>query len=121
LAEVREKLQNQEARHIQERLTWQGQTVEVQRLRKERDRLLEDQSNQRRQLLSTESIAEAVMVENKCLRATYDAMMMHLDLDGDDETYARATTTTVKQIDWEAKLNELRRRANLFQESKKNW
>lgn len=116
LAEVREKLKNQEARHIQERLTWQGQTMELQRLRKERDRLLEDQTNQRAQLLGTESIAEAVMAENKCLHATYQAMMIHLDSDGVGNNASKTTTATT-QIDWEAKLNELRQ-ANSFKENK---
>lgn len=108
LAEFKEKLQLQEARHIQERLTWQGQTMELQRLRKERDRLLEDQTNQRRQLLGTESIAEAVMAENRCLRAKYDDGMSKAD---------DASTTTLPMIDWEAKLNELRQ-ANASKESK---
>ncbi len=93
LADFRDKLRNQETRHSQERLAWQGQTMELQRLRKERDRLLEDQTNQRRQLQGTHTIAQAVMVENQELRTTC--------------TQLQPEVTWKMGVDWERKLDQL--------------
>jgi hypothetical protein len=125
LAEFRHKLRNQEALHIQERLTWKGQTVELQRLRRERDRLLEDQASRGEQLQGTRDIAEAIMVENKHLRAECSHALQpevsNLDRGGVDwemefvvrlhqvERDVRLQSSNKDfKVDWEMALFELR-------------
>lgn len=99
MAELQQKLKNQETRHIQDRLTWKAQSVELQRLRRDRDQLLEDQATQREQLKGTQFIAEAIMAENKQLRADFHALQPEV--------------SNVEQgVDWEKKLIELLQERN---------
>lgn len=102
LAEYRDKIRDQQSNHIQERLGWQTQTIELQRLRRERDQSLEEHVSHQIKLRDTEAIAEAIISENEQLRSRIEELeeITEKAVSGEDKNME-------PPVDWHKKLKEV--------------